>query len=75
MNITLSIDEQVIIRARQVAQSMGKSVNQLVRDYLEQLASLNDPQSDIEELRRLTAQGQGHSSGWKFRREEIYDVP
>ena len=38
MNITLSIDEQVAQRAREAAQKMGKSLNQAVRDYLEQLA-------------------------------------
>ena len=38
MNITLSVDEQVALRAREAAQKMGKSLNQVVRDYLEQLA-------------------------------------
>ncbi len=38
MNITLSIDETVAQRAREAAQKMGKSLNQAVRDYLEQLA-------------------------------------
>ena len=38
MNITLSVDEQVAQRARDAAKKMGKSLNQLVRDYLEQLA-------------------------------------
>lgn len=75
MNITLSVDEQIILKARQTAQSMGKSINQLVRDYLAQLASLNDPQGDIEELERLTALGQGHSSGAKFHRDALYDIP
>ena len=37
MNITLSVDEQVAQRARKAAQNMGKSLNQAVRDYLEQL--------------------------------------
>ena len=36
MNITLSVDEQVAQRARKAAQNMGKSLNQAVRDYLEQ---------------------------------------
>ncbi|MBX3167700.1 MAG: MerR family transcriptional regulator [Candidatus Eremiobacteraeota bacterium] len=75
MNLTLSIDDRVIQKARQVAQSMGKSVNQLVRDYLEQLTALDEPQQDVEELRQLTAEGQGRSGGWKFRREEVYDLP
>ena len=34
MNITLSVDEQVARRAREAAQKMGKSPNQVVRDYL-----------------------------------------
>jgi len=37
MNITLSVDEQVAQRAREAAQKMGKSLNQVVREYLEQL--------------------------------------
>ena len=38
MNITLSVDEQVALRARDAAKKMGKSLNQVVRDYLEKLA-------------------------------------
>lgn len=38
MNLTLSVDDEVVQRARQRAEQMGTSVNQLVREYLEQLA-------------------------------------
>ena len=38
MNITLSVDAQVAVRARKAARAMGKSLNQAVRDFLEQLA-------------------------------------
>jgi len=38
MNITLSVDEKIAERARATAQAMGKSLNQMVREYLEQLA-------------------------------------
>lgn len=75
MNLTLSVDRAVVERARKVAATMGKSVNQLVREYLEQLAALDDPRADVEELRRLTVEGQGRSGGWTFSREELYDVP
>ena len=37
MNITLSVDEKTAERARKVAQAMGKSLNQLVREYMERL--------------------------------------
>ena len=40
MNITLSADEKIIERARKAAQAMGKSLNQAVRDDLEQLGKL-----------------------------------
>ena len=35
MNITLSIDDRVVAKARQIASVRGTSLNQLVRDYLE----------------------------------------
>lgn len=73
MNITLSVDEGVVKGARKRAASMGKSLNQLVREYLQQLAGGNDAQKDVAELRRLTAEGRGRSRGWRFNRDEIHD--
>jgi uncharacterized protein involved in exopolysaccharide biosynthesis len=70
MNLTLSVDEKTAERARAAAQSMGKSLNQMVRDYLEQLAGLPALEAELEELRRTS--GQGNSGGKKFDREEIY---
>ncbi|CAN5877523.1 hypothetical protein BH20PSE1_BH20PSE1_00680 [soil metagenome] len=72
MNITLSIDEKVAEEARKVAQAMGKSLNQLVRDYLEQLTRQSDAQEEMEELRRLSQESEGHSRGWRFDREELH---
>lgn len=73
MNLTLSVDEAVLPKARQVAKAMNKSLNQLIRDYLEQLVAGQNIKNDISELRRLSAQGQGRSKGWRFNREEIYE--
>lgn len=73
MNLTLSIDDRLLKEAREVARSMGKSVNQLVREYLEQLTSKDDPERDIEELRTLSKQSKGRSRGWKFDRDEIHE--
>ena len=38
MKLTLSVDEQIAAQARLVVQAMGKSLNQLVREYPERLA-------------------------------------
>jgi len=71
MNVTLSIDEQTVVRARKKAEALGKSLNQLIRDYLQKLAGGDDPEKSIEEFRRLS--GQGHSHGWRFNRDEIHE--
>ena len=42
MNLTLSGDDEVVRHARQIAEATGTSVNQLVREYLEQLAGKTD---------------------------------
>jgi Family of unknown function (DUF6364) len=73
MNVTLSIDEQIVARARKKADALGKSLNQLIRDYLQKLAGGDDPDRSIEEFRSLT--GRGHSRGWRFDRNEIHERP
>ncbi len=71
MNVTLSIDEQVVARARRKADALGKSLNQLVREYLQKLAGGDDPERSIEEFKKLS--GRGDSRGWRFDRHEIHE--
>jgi antitoxin component of RelBE/YafQ-DinJ toxin-antitoxin module len=71
MNITLSIDEQTVKEARKVAQAMGKSLNQLIREDLQRLTRKRQLESDLEELRSLD--GAGNSQEWKFNREKLYE--
>jgi hypothetical protein len=71
MNLTLSVDERTVAEARRAADSMGKSLNQLVREYLERLAGHRDPERELEEFRRLS--GRGDSRGWAFNRDEIHE--
>lgn len=71
MNLTLSVDEQTVNRARKKAQALGKSLNQLIREYLQRLAGGDDAERSIEEFRRLS--GQGHSRGWRFNRDDIHE--
>ncbi|HVT14871.1 MAG TPA: DUF6364 family protein [Thermoanaerobaculia bacterium] len=75
MNLTLSVDERLVEEARKVAAAMGKSVNQLVRDYLEQITSKTTVEEDLAELGRLSRESRGNSRGWKFDRDEIHARP
>jgi hypothetical protein len=71
MNITLSTYAKIIERARKAAQAMGKSLNQAVRDYLEQLAAGEEGlDAELEALRSLA--GQGNSGGQRIVRDDLY---
>jgi hypothetical protein len=71
VNVTLSIDDQLVNRARKKAEALGKSLNQLIRDYLQTVAGGDDPERSLEEFKRLS--GKGHSHGWRFDRDEIHE--
>jgi hypothetical protein len=73
MDITLSVDDEILRLARERAEALGTSVDQLVRDYLEQLAGTTRRAPDLEEFLRLSDEARGDSKGWKFNREEIHE--
>lgn len=71
MNITLAVDDEVLKKAREAAQAQGKSVNQLVREYLEQFSAQSDLEQAIATF-RATART-GHGSGQRFNRDELHE--
>lgn len=73
VNLTLAVDERIVARARKRAEAMGKSLNQLVREYLERLGGGDDGERDVEELRQLSVAGKGRSRGWRFDRDELHE--
>ena len=72
MNITLSVDDHLAEQARTAAHAMGKSLNQAVCDYLEQLAGRAQLESEIEAFRESTARTPGRLGNWKFDRDELH---
>ncbi len=71
MNVTLSIDQQVVERARKKAEALGKSLNELIRDYLQKVAGSDDAERSIAEFERLS--GTGNSHGQRFNRDEAHE--
>ncbi len=71
MNITLSIDEQLIERAREKLRATGKTVNQEIREHLEHIVGDDDIERDIKFLEKTA--GRGNSSGWNYNREDTYE--
>lgn len=70
MNITLSVDEQVAQRARDAAQKMGKSLNQVVRDYLELLAGGARRGQQWSQFEERCLNSKAKLEGWRFNRDE-----
>ena len=72
MNVTLSIDEQVVAKARHVAAVRGTSLNQLIRDYLDELTRPGDVESALDQLDALWS-GSGGRSQDPWTREELHE--
>ncbi len=73
MNITLSVDEQIVERVRDKLRATGKSINQEIREHFRRIAGDDDDQlQKVVEFLRSTA-GQGKPDGRKWNREDAYE--
>jgi hypothetical protein len=72
MNITLSIDEQLVERAREKLRATGKTINQEIREHLEHMVGDDDLERDIEFLEKTAGLG-NPEPGWKWNREDTYE--
>jgi len=73
MNITISIDEELASRAREVARHEGTTLNDLIRRYLETVAGHRSGATMANELHQLWVDHPGHSGGPKVARDEAYE--
>lgn len=74
-NLTLTVDEEILRRARIRALERGTSVNALVRDYLALLAGQSRAAEGVAEF-LAAVEGAGASSGAEGRtwtRDELHD--
>jgi len=73
-NLTLSIDEQVLLEARKYALERRTTVNQLVRDYLADLSGQQERRR-IARQRLLAAMDRGIAriGPITWRREDLYE--
>ena len=72
MNVTLSIDDRVVADARRIAALRGTSLNQLVRDFLNELTRADDVESVIAQLDTLWAE-ERYRSQRPWTREELHE--
>lgn len=72
-NLTLSADEALIERAREAARRRGRSLNDLVRGYLKELAGEASLGAELDRLHVLSVEADGHRGAWRFDRDELHD--
>ena len=72
MNVTLSISDQVVAEARRLAVARGTSLNQMIRDYLEQLTGADDLDGVVAQLKERWAEEDYRSEG-TWTRAELYE--
>jgi uncharacterized protein (DUF4415 family) len=74
-NITLAVDEDVLDRVRVIAAERKTTVNALVREYLEKIASEQDRIAEARRrLRELMEKSEARlGPDYKWNREEIYE--
>jgi hypothetical protein len=75
MNVTLSLDDRLLERARRLAARRGISLNQMLRDYLAEITGEPSAEELVAQLDALWAESRGDSRGWRFNREELHDRP
>lgn len=73
MNVTLSIDEELVQRARDLAARQGTSLNQMIRRLLEEATRANARDAVLADLEQLWDESEGDSRGRSWTREELYD--
>ena len=71
MKITVSIDDEVAQRAGEAAQKMGKTLNQLLLECIERLASSAQRDQQWESFEQSCLTSGGRLNGWKFNRDEV----
>ncbi len=73
LNLTISIDDDLLRKAREHARRRGLSLQEMLRSYLKSLVGEASPEAVAAELLDLMRRTPGKSEGRKIRRGEAYE--
>ena len=75
MELTLSVDDEIVELARERAKAFGKTLEEMVLEHVEGLAGRSkvDMQAVADEFDRLSEISGGDSRGWEWNREELHE--
>ncbi|HRK23020.1 MAG TPA: hypothetical protein PLX06_14475 [Fimbriimonadaceae bacterium] len=69
-NVTISMDEDLLLRSREFAQANGTTLNELIRNLLRRTV-IGTEVDWTEGFLRVAEEVKGDSKGWKWNRSEI----
>jgi len=73
-NLTITIDDDLLKRARLKALAQGSSVNAVLRQYLEQFAGADEErQAAIDDFLALSRASTAESGGCRWTRDELHE--
>jgi hypothetical protein len=73
-NLTISIDDEVLKRARMKALEQGVSVNGIIRDYLERYSSMHSEVSmAIDSILELSKKSDSARGGAHWTRDDLHE--
>ncbi len=73
MNLTISLDDDLLRRARSHAKRRGLSLQALIREHLRALVGALSGEDAARELLDLMEREGGHSGGRRIGRDEAYE--
>jgi len=73
MNLTITVDDELLAKAREMAQRQGTSVQEVIRKQLAEYVGDRSRGEVAKELVELLKATGGRSGGRKIRREEAYE--
>jgi len=74
MNLTISVDDDLLRRAREFARRRGTSLQAILREHLRSLVGDRHPEALAEELDGLLSSQGGRSGSRKIHRGEAYQA-
>ena len=74
MKVTVSIADDTLARAKELASQQGVSLDQLIQKYLEDLTAWMSAEQMIERLDELWSNDGGNSGGRTWTREELHQT-
>jgi len=73
-NLTITVDDEVLRRARIRAAELGTSVNAILREYMEQWTSVQeDRRRAVDRILEASRRSRASSGGRTWTRDELYE--